>query len=244
MQDEATKSHELQQLIEVKDKEIEDLKARLNESACGVNDVRVALEPSESQQLPPLIPASAPSLSEPLLETTSKQSFSTEQIRKFHEENREKSPEISDPMLVTDDSDSDESDIQFTPNQHKESSKEKLKQKSRAKARANTKTLMKIALAQMEPWKCHICLSFFKTNEALRLHITANHPTRKMCKRCPKTSFKRHSSDITKHEQIHIRFDLKKGEPNVYECKLCHVWFGTRRLATHMYKFHMPREEK
>ena len=239
MQVEAKKSYELQQLIENKDKEIEDLKASLNVSACDAK----ALEPStESQQLPSLIPASTPSL--PVTSST-KQSLSSDKIRKFHEENREKSPEISDPMIVTDDSDSDdqdqESDIPFNPNQSKESSKDKSKRKSRAEAKANAKKLMDIAFARLEPWKCEICSKFFKTNEALRLHITTNHQGRKICKRCPKNFGKQ--SDVRKHEQYHFRADLKKSCSNVHECKLCHVWFGNGRLVKHIYQFHMPIDE-
>ena len=228
MQAEAKKSYELLELIADKDKEIEDLKARLNTPAC---DVKV-LEPSESQ-IPPLIPASTPSLPVSLFETTSKQSFPTE-IRA-----REPSPEISEPMLVSDDSESDdsdeESDLEIAPNQLR-------KQKSRTKTKANAQKLMDIAFARLESWKCHICSRFFKTDEALRLHITANHRGRKICQRCPKTY--RTPSEGKKHEEGHFRSDLRKSERNMGECQLCNVWYRKNNLVKHIYQFHIPREQK
>ena len=228
MQAEAKKSYELQQLNEVKDKEIEDLKRRLNTPAC---DVQV-LESLESQ-IPPLIPASTPPLPVPSFEEASKQSFSADMIRI-----REKSPEISDPMLVSEESESDdpdlESDVEFDPNQPR-------KQKSRTKTQPNAKKLMDIAFARSESWKCEICLRFFKTDEALRLHITANHPGRKICQRCPKTTVR--PSDMTTHEQRHFRNDLKKFKPNMRECQLCNVWLGIN-FVNHIYQFHMPGKDK
>ena len=235
MQAEAKRSYELQQLIEHKDKEIEDLKAGLNTPAC---DVKV-LESPESQ-LPPLIiksliPASTPSLPVPSFETTSKQSLPTE-IR-----TRERSPEISDPMLVSDDSEyydpDEEPDVEFAPTQSR-------KPKYKTKTTANATKLMNIAFARLESWKCEICSSFFKTDEALRLHITDNHRGRKICQRCPKTKYCR-PNELAKHEQRHFRNDLKKSEPNMRECQLCNVWlFGNGRLVSHIYQFHMPREAK
>ena len=230
MQAEGKKSYELQQLNEVKDKEIEDLKARLNTPAFDVKD----LESLESQ-IPPLIPALTPPLPALSFEKASKQSFSADMIR-----NREKSPEISDPMLVSEESESDdpdeESDVEFAPNQLR-------KQKSRPKTKGNVQKLMDIAFARLESWKCEICLRFFKTDEALRLHIKDNHRGRKICQQCPKTFCK--PSDVKNHEQRHSINDLKKSEPNMRECQLCNVWlFGNGRLVSHIYQFHMPREDK
>ena len=146
-------------------------------------------------------------------------------------------------MMVSDESESDDpdlpdekSDVEFAPNRSK-------KQRSRTKAKENAKKLMDIAFARLESWKCEICSSFFKTDEALRFYIKANHPGRKICQRCPKTMSR--TNEVTIHEQRHFRNDLKRSEPNMGECQLCNVWFlGNGNLVNHIYQFHMPREDK
>ena len=101
---------------------------------------------------------------------------------------------------------------------------------------------MNIAFARLESWKCEICLRFFKTHEALRQHITANHRGRMICQRCPKTTAS--DDNMKTHEQRHFRNDLKKSEPNMRECQLCNVWLVKFNFSNHIYQFHMPREEK
>ena len=170
---------------------------------------------------------------------------SLNQIKQFF---RDRSPELPEPMVVSDSDEDDaaeESEIQFTPRQSILEKSEKAKLRSRAKAKENAKALMRLALERSEQWKCSTCSYFFATNAALRQHISIHHKDRRICGRCPFTCDKRSSSDVKKHERGHARADVQfKNQAQGRECKLCNVWFGNGRLASHLYRFHLPNDSK
>ena len=87
-----------------------------------------------SQKNAPLSLPTAPI--QPLTDQRSLADKSLNQIKEFYLE-RDRSPEISEPMIVSDDSESDDeneqSDLQFVPNQSKLSNKQIYKRRSTAK---------------------------------------------------------------------------------------------------------------
>ena len=234
-----------------KDKFIADLQAKL-----------LAIDEKTSEpllQTPPLVepPSTTPSddplslppapIQPPTDQRTSADKSLT-QIKKFFED-RDRSPEISEPMIIATDSESDDenekSDLQFIPNQSNLSRNEKDKQRYRAKAKEKSKALMRLALERSERWKCSTCSSFFTTNEALRQHISTDHKDRKICRRCPFTCAKRFSGDVKKHERGHARADVEfKNQTKGRECEICHVWFGNGRLKAHLFQYHLPNDSK
>ena len=220
-----------------KDKIIADLQAKL--LANDENTSEPLLQPPSSELPMSLPPASIQS---PTDQRTSADK-SLNQIKQFF---RDRSPEISEPMIVSDSESNDsdvESDIQFTPKKSNQLKNEKARRRSRAEARERAKALMRLALERSEQWKCSTCSRFFTTNAALRQHISTDHKKRKICKRCPFTAFNR--SDLNKHEQTHGRGDVKfKNQAQGRECKLCNVWFGTGHLASHLCQFHLPDDSK
>ena len=167
------------------------------------------------------------------------------QIKQFF---RDRSPEISEPMIVSDsdeDGTAEESEIQFTPKQSIQERNEKAKRKKQAKAQERYKMLMDTALKRSEPWKCGTCSIFFRTAELLRQHNLMEHKEKKkFCNRCPYLAH--NQSDLTNHENMHSTNDVKfKTAANGRECKLCHIWFGTNgHLVFHLRQFHLPKPSK
>ena len=226
-----------------KDQIIADLQAKLL-----ANDEKTSeplLQPPPSLEPPLSLP---PEPIKPSTDQRTSADKSLTQIKKFFED-RDRSPEISEPMIIQTDSESDdenENSDQFIPNQSNLSKNEKAKRRSKAKAKENAMALMRFALERSKPWKCSTCSSFFSTNPALRQHISTNHKGRKICKRCPFTSSKENRGDVKKHEQSHCRADVKfKNQAGGRECKLCgDVWFGDGRLTSHLKRFHLPNDSQ
>ena len=193
-----------------------------------------------SQKNAPLSLPTAPI--QPLTDQRSLADKSLNQIKEFF---RDRSPEISEPLIVSDSESNDsdgESEIQFTLNQSKISSKEKAKRKKQAKAKERYKMLMDKALKRQEPWKCGTCSIFFRTAELLRQHNLVEHKEKKkFCNRCPHIT--NSQSELANHENMHSANDVKyKTATNGRECKLCHIWFGTNgHLLFHLRQFHLPK---
>ena len=229
-------------------KKVQELKTE-KEALLSAKNQKISESPVISDSPKPLIwnpPTSfmdsPPPLLEPQLTQTPTQQ-DTDRVRQYY---RERSPEISDPLLVSDsesDDANEEPDVQFAPNSSNQSNNEKAKRKQQAKAKERAKKLMNSALAQAEPWKCSICSTFFKTSAALRGHVLADHKDQKyFCKRCPANDKK--SYPLKQHEQGHFRNDVKfKNKPEGRECTLCKVWFGTTgHLLFHLRQYHLPKD--
>ena len=211
---------------------------------------------SDEKTLEPLLrppPSLEPPLSlppapiQPLTDQRTSADKSLTQIKEFHED-RDRSPEIADPMIIPTDSESDDenekSDLQFTPNQSNLSKNEKAKRRARAKAKEKSKTLISLVRERQEPWKCKICSSFFRTSAELRQHILANHKDHKhFCNRCPYSAKK--SSNLVHHRQTHFMNDKVKDQAGGPQCEWCKVRFPNYgRLHLHFREFHLPDASK
>ena len=163
-----------------KDKVIADLQAKLLASDEKTSEPLVLHPPSLFGT--PLALPTAPI--QPSTDQRSSADKSLTQIKQFF---RDRSPEISDPMIVSDDSASDDEnekpDLQFILNQRR---KAKAKRKSSVLVKEEAKAMMRLALERQQPWKCRICSSFFRTSEELHQHIKTDHKDQKhFCNRCP-----------------------------------------------------------
>ena len=169
------------------------------------------------------------------------------QVKDFCE-SRDRSPEISEPMRIPTDSESDDenqkSDIQFAPNQSNQKKNEKARRRSRAKAKERAKALIQLVRERQKPWKCKICSSFFRTSSELRQHILSNHEDQKhFCSRCPYSY--RKSSNMINHRQTHFINDKYKNQAGGRECEWCKVWFANNgSLHFHLRQFHLPDDSK
>ena len=211
-----------------KDKIIADLQAKLN---------MLAPEQKPSFKPPFSLP---PASTQPSADQRTSSDKSLTQIKQFYQD---RSPEISESMIVSDDSESDdenESDLEFAPNASKRSLLiEKNKRERQAKAKERAKMMMDSALAMTEPWKCRICSSFFRTSAELRQHILANHKDQKhFCSRCPYTYNR--PDNLKTHQQAHFTNDTLKNKADGRECKLCKICFADNgHFSTHLHNFHL-----
>ena len=259
MQKQAKNNLALEKVIESEKKEKEELKKENAELKQKVEELEKTqtlmspksqnlLESSEPQSMlslprPSSIDTPPPLLEPPLTQTPTQQDISTDRVRQYF---RDRSPEISEPMIVSDsesDDDNEIPDVQFTPNSVNQNKNEKAKRKNRMKAKERAKNWMDTVLRMPEPWKCRICSSSFTTSVELRQHMLADHKDqRHFCKRCPFTEKK--SSNLKKHEQGHFRNDVTyKNKPDGRECKLCKIWFATNgHLYYHLRQYHLPKE--
>ena len=242
---------ELKKEVQELKKEIEALKKK-NEALLSAKNQKILESPlvPESPEIldspEPLIQPptsfldSPPPLLEPHLTQTPTQQ-ETDRVRQFY---RERSPEISDPLLVSDsesDDANEEPDVEFAPNSSNQSKNEKARRKKQVKAKERAKKLMDSALAQPKPWKCQTCSATFLNSTELRQHVLAYHKEQKhFCNRCPSSGS---SSEVKKHQQAHFRNDVKfKNKPEGRECTLCRIWFGSNgHLLFHLRKYHLPK---
>ena len=222
-----------------KDKVIADLQAKL--LACDEKTSEpLVLHPPSLFGTPLALP---PAPIQPSTDQRSSADKSLTQIKQFF---RDRSPEISDPMIVSDDSASDDenenSDLQFIPNQTR---KAKAKRKSSVMVKKEAKAMMRLALERQQPWKCRICSSFFRTSEELHQHIKTDHKDQKhFCNRCP-FSYKNSDIAIKKHEQTHYTNDKFKDQAGGRKCELCKIYFTTNdHLFRHLREFHLPNDSK
>ena len=129
-----------------KDKVIADLQAKLLEKDGKTSEPLL--------QTPPLVepPLSLPPAPiQPPTDQGTSADKSLIQIKNFFED-RDRSAEISEPMIIPTDSESDDevenSDLQFAPNQSNQTQNEKARRKARAKA------MVRLVRESQKPWKC------------------------------------------------------------------------------------------
>ena len=199
---------------------------------------------------PPLVEASSslsPAPIQPPADQRTSADKSLTQIKQFF---RDRSPEISEPMIVSDSESNNsdgESDTQFTPNTSKQASKEKAKRKSRGIAKGIVKSLMDAALANPKPWNCGICSDSFPTSQLCRQHVSVKHKGRTMCSICPYVGGS--PSHVKNHEQTHARNAVNVKNQD-QECKLCpynmgHIKFTSNgHLVSHLRQFHLPKDSQ
>ena len=219
-----------------KDKVIADLQAKLLEKDGKTSEPLL--------QTPPLVepPLSLPPAPiQPPTDQGTSADKSLIQIKNFFED-RDRSAEISEPMIIPTDSESDDevenSDLQFAPNQSNQTQNEKARRKARAKA------MVRLVRESQKPWKCRICSSFFRTSVELRQHILADHEDQKnFCSRCPYSDKKPYI--VKKHQQTHFTNDKFKDQDGGRECEWCKVWFPTNgHFFYHLRQFHLPNDFK
>ena len=202
-----------------------------------IAELRALLQPPSTLGQPLSLP---PASTQPPTDQRTSADKSLSQIKQFF---RDRSPEISEPMIVSDSESSDsdeESVIQFTPNQSKQASKEKAKRKSRGVAKGVVKSLMDAVFANPKPWNCDICSDSFPTLELFRQHVSVKHKGRNMCNRCPYIGGS--PFNMKKHEQSHAANGVNVKNP---DCKLCHVQFANNgHLVKHLRRFHLPKDSK
>ena len=195
---------------------------------------------SQKNALLPLPPA-------PIQPQTDQRTLADKSLNQIKQFFRDRSPEISEPMIVSDSESNDsdgESDIQFTPNKSKQASKEKAKRKSRGVAKGIVKSLMDAALANPKPWNCGICSDSFQTSELCRQHASVKHKGRPMCNRCPYIGRGGGPSHVKIHEQSHARNEVNVKNLG-QDCKLCHIKFTTNgHLVAHLRQFHLPKDSQ
>ena len=222
-----------------KDKVIADLQAKLLASDEKTSEPLV-LHPPPLFGTPLALP---PAPIQPSTDQRTSADKSLTQIKQFF---RDRSPEISEPMIVSDDSASDDEnekpDIEFIPNQRR---KAKAKRKSSVLVKEEAKAMMRLALERQQPWKCRICSSFFQTSEELHQHIKTDHKDQKhFCNRCP-FSYKNSDIAIKKHEQTHYTNDKFKDQAGGRKCELCKIYFTTNDdFIRHLREFHLPNDSK
>ena len=222
-----------------KDKVIADLHAKLLASDEKTSEPLV-LHPPRLFGTPLALP---PAPIQPSTDQRTSADKSLTQIKQFF---RDRSPEISEPMIVSDNSDSDDenekSDLQFIPNQRR---KAKAKRKSSVLVKKEARAMMHLALDRQQPWKCRICSSFFRTSVELHQHIRTNHKDQKhFCNRCP-FSYKNSDKAIKKHEQMHYTNDKFMDQAGGRKCELCKIYFSTNDdFIRHLREFHLPNDSK
>ena len=222
-----------------KDKVIADLQAKLLASDEKTSEPLV-LHPPSLFGTPLALP---PAPIQPSTDQRTSADKSLTQIKQFF---RDRSPEISDPMIVSDDSASDDEnekpDLQFILNQRR---KAKAKRKSSVLVKEEAKAMMRLALERQQPWKCRICSSFFRTSEELHQHIKTDHKDQKhFCSRCP-FSYKNSDKALKKHQQMHYTNDKFKDQAGCRKCELCKIYFTTNdHLFRHLREFHLPNDSK
>ena len=217
----------------------ESLMSAQNQNLLESSEPQIVLSSPRSQSIdtPP------PLLEPPLTQTPTQQDISTERVRQYF---RDRSPEISEPLIVSDSESDDENevpDVQFAPTSSNQTKNEKAKRRAHTKAKERAKKLMDSVLSNPEPWKCAICSFTFSTSAALRQHVLANHKEQKhFCKRCPYTW--KNAYPVKQHEQSHFRNDVNyKNKAEGRECKLCKIWFATNgHLYHHIHQYHLPRD--
>ena len=174
-----------------KDKVIADLQAKLLASDEKTSEPLV-LHPPPLFGTPLALP---PAPIQPSTDQRTSADKSLTQIKQFF---RDRSPEISDPMIVSDDSASDDenekSDLQFIPNQRR---KAKAKRKSSVLVKEEAKAIMCLALEsyffkaikkhqqmhytndkfkdQAGGRKCELCKIYFATNDDFIRHLREFH---------------------------------------------------------------------
>ena len=249
-ENEKKEKQELKKENEELKKEIEALKKK-NETLIPVESQN-SLESSETQIIPrsPSIDTPPPLFEPQLAQTPAQQDITNDRVRQYL---RDRSPEISEPLDVSDSESGDDNPVSDVPieqlcpsissNQKQKMYNEKAKQKAEMKSKKRAKKLMSKALSQPDPWKCVICPCIFSNSNALRQHVEATHPDQKhFCKFCPCSD--KHASRIKLHEEVHGKNEAKyKNSIGGRECKLCKIWFRrTRHLEYHLRQYHLPND--
>ena len=150
MQSEAKNNFDLKKEIEGLKKENEGLKKENEALKKKVEELQMrneGLMPAQNQNrfesseprvehspLRPSMLTPPPLLAPPLTQTPTQQDISTDRVRQYF---RDRSPEISEPMIVSDSDESDdaleESDVRFAPDQPRLSNNQKYKRRAKVK---------------------------------------------------------------------------------------------------------------